>query len=293
MGAMFQRVLMNAPIADTNTQINQKHLFHLARIGIKHFTVKIVGIFFLVKVMHLKTLIPRRSISPCFLLQKITMNWVNSFENYFSVKSTAVDAPYLIIEGECRYLQALGGVRFALSATKHKKFFNQQGCMVYDDFDVVSFLVTDWIKIQDSLEMMFNLLTGCPIRSLQILSYLRGNTIPTHEFALYLYIKHKIIFVNRFNYPIKHKKRCSQLKNIEKMINNLNSDCHFLIVGDREYKKIYKSPKVIEIGKVVHPSGVVLNTHRKDYFRTWYQLNDKGLKYNTANFSLRNFSRLS
>jgi hypothetical protein len=67
MVVMFQRVLMNVPIEDTSIQINQKNLFRLARIMKKPLTVMIAGIFFLGKVTHLKTLIQRRSISPCFL----------------------------------------------------------------------------------------------------------------------------------------------------------------------------------------------------------------------------------
>lgn len=67
MVAMFQQVLMNVLIADTSIQINQKHLFHLARIGIKLLTVKMVGIFFLGKAMHLRILIQGRSITSCFL----------------------------------------------------------------------------------------------------------------------------------------------------------------------------------------------------------------------------------
>ncbi|MGY3806290.1 hypothetical protein ACWNG8_03970 [Aeromonas veronii] len=144
------------------------------------------------------------------------MNWITSFENEFDIISGNETIPYLIIEGECRYLQALGGIRFAFSAKKYKSFFNRNGCTVYDNFDVVSFLVTNWIKVQDSLEMLFNLLTGSPIKSLKMLSYLREKNIPPQEFSLYLYQSHKIILINRFNYPLKHKKRKSHLSHIKK-----------------------------------------------------------------------------
>ncbi|MBQ4665335.1 hypothetical protein [Aeromonas hydrophila] len=220
------------------------------------------------------------------------MHWITLFEEEFSIIRDEKIKPYLIIEGECRYLQALGGIRFALSAKKYKSFFNRNGCTVYDNFDVVSFLVTNWIKIQDSLEMLFNLLTGDPVKSLKMLSYLREKSIPTEEFSLYLYQSHKIILINRFNYPPKHKKRKSQRLHIISMIKSLNSQCHYLIVGDRPHLSISSIGNVIEIGKIIHPSGVVLNNYRKEYFRTWYQLNDNACKYKTSNFSLLNFKRL-
>ncbi|MFM5538440.1 hypothetical protein ACET8U_12245 [Aeromonas veronii] len=220
------------------------------------------------------------------------MNWITSFEKEFDIISGNETIPYLIIEGECRYLQALGGIKFAFSAQKNKSFFNRNGCTVYDNFDVVSFLVTNWIKVQDSLEMLFNLLTGSPIKSLKMLSYLREKNIPTKEFSLYLYQSHKIILINRFNYPHKHKKRKSQLSHIKEMIKGLNSQCHYLMVGDRLHQSISSIKNVAEIGKIIHPSGVNLNNYRKDYFRTWYQLDDKACKYKTSNFSLLNFKRL-
>ncbi|MBL0455327.1 hypothetical protein [Aeromonas veronii] len=220
------------------------------------------------------------------------MNWITSFEKEFAIISGDKTIPYLIIEGECRYLQALGGIRFAFSAQKNKSFFNQHSCTVYDNFDVVSFLVTNWIKIQDSLEMLFNLLTGDPVKSLKMLSYLREKNIPTKEFSLYLYQSHKIILINRFNYPLKHKKRKSQLPHITKMINSLNSQCHYLIVGNRPHKLISSIGNVAEIGKIIHPSGVNLNNYQKKYFRIWYQLNNNACTYRTSNFSLLNFKRL-
>jgi hypothetical protein len=220
------------------------------------------------------------------------MDWIDSFEKIFSIIETDRNSPYLIIEGECRYVQKLNGVGFAVLVGQNQQFFNQQNCNVYDNFDVISFIVNSWIKIQDSLEMIFNLLTGCSVKSLQMLSYLRQHNIPVNEFVLYLYQHHKIILINRFTYPSNNTNRKSQLTAIKKMIQNLNSNCHFLIVGDREHTAISKINNVIAIGKVVHPSGVVLNNFDVDYFRTWYQLDDNACKYKTTNFSLSNFKRL-
>ncbi|SHO21447.1 Regulator for rbs operon [Moritella viscosa] len=77
------------------------------------------------------------------------LKWVDEFENKFSVKKTEESQPFLIIEGECRYLQKVGETKLALEVDGIKDVFKQNDCTVYNKFDVVSFLVKDWIKIQD------------------------------------------------------------------------------------------------------------------------------------------------
>ncbi len=57
---------------------------------------------------------------------------------------------------------------------------------LYNSFDKAAFLVRDWVKIQSSLEMIFNLLCGSSIKSLEMLAWLRKNQICPIEFAEYL-----------------------------------------------------------------------------------------------------------
>ncbi len=221
------------------------------------------------------------------------LGWVEQFEIEFSIKKIEENQPFLIIEGECRYLQAVGGKALAIEVAEVKQFFNQNGCTAYDEFDVVSFLVKDWIKIQDSLEMLFNLVTGDFKRSLRVLSYLRYNDIPAHEFALYLYSSRRIVLVNRFTHPAGNERRESQLPDIKKLIGMvIKVDCHVLIVGDRGYEELENLEHVVELGRVLHPSGVVLNMHSADYYKTWYQFDDKVCRYTTDGFSLSNFHRI-
>ena len=221
------------------------------------------------------------------------LSWIEEFETKFCITQNH-DEFYIIIEGECRYLQQLDKTNFAVVMDSNiKKFFNTQNCSIYNEFDVISFLVTDWIKIQDSLEMIFNLLTSSSTRSLNILSYLREHKILAHEFAFYLYNYHKIIFLNRFTHPKKNVNRVSQLDKINKLLENLNNKCYYLIVGNREYKNLNKNTNILELAVVYHPSGAVLNINNTKYFKTWYKFDDKECTYKTDNFKLLNFSRLS
>jgi len=120
----------------------------------------------------------------------------------------------------------------------------------------VAFLVTDWIKIQDSLEMIFNLLTGDSVRSLKVLSYLRKEQIPAHEFACYLYENYNLILINRFN-----NNNNSQYSNLMTFINfnnNNNINIKFLMVGkERNILVKVASPFKIVKGDKPNKSYVV------------------------------------
>ena len=215
------------------------------------------------------------------------MSWVKDFEEKFMIPNHNKDCPYLIIEGEQPYLQKINNNNIAVVIDDHiKKFFKKAKCEFYNNFDVVAFLVNDWIKIQDSLEMIFNLLTGNRYKSLQMLSYLRTKQIPAYQFACYLYSKHKIILINRYSFS--NGKRTSQLELIKTLIKKL-SNVHILIVGDRACKSL---SKIATIGRVVHSSGLVLNKMPEDYYNTWYLLNDNCVRDRADNFSLGSFNRL-
>ena len=58
-----------------------------------------------------------------------------------------------VIIGEQPYKQSLNGISFAVDGTKSI-------VPIYKTTGNISFLVSDWIKVQDSLEMIFNLLFG-------------------------------------------------------------------------------------------------------------------------------------
>ncbi|GJQ61092.1 MAG: hypothetical protein SCALA702_01450 [Melioribacteraceae bacterium] len=217
------------------------------------------------------------------------MNWTTEFENFFCILPLDESAPYLIIEGEQPYRQILNDKRLAVEIDENlKNYLQQNSCDVYDEFDSVAFLVRDWIKIQDSLEMLFNLMTGNSHKSLAVLSYLRTKQIPINEFVLYLYNHRKIILVNRFKFPLNKSVRKSQLMALKRIIQKLNN-VHLLVVGNRACKFLRKK---VSLGNAIHTSGVVLNNFPEQYYRTWYLFNDDNLKEKSENFSLRLFSRL-
>ncbi|NOH86067.1 hypothetical protein F0249_20075 [Vibrio sp. 03-59-1] len=164
---------------------------------------------------------------------------------------------------------------------------------VYSEFNEVAFLVNQWIKIQDSLEMVFNLISGNSTRSLEILAYLRRNLISSYEFATYLFVHRRVVLVNRFTDAKSNPStRYSQLNKIKELVSDLEYPCHYLIVGERPKTTIEKWSNVLEVGVVYHTSGVVLNNYSNEYYETWYALNDQACKDKTPNFSLRNFQRL-
>jgi hypothetical protein len=78
------------------------------------------------------------------------MDWIKKFENEFGLnsKNKKKDKILKIIIGESSYKQELNGTEFKVNSKKPP----------FKDFECISFLVNDWIKVQDSLEMMFNLL---------------------------------------------------------------------------------------------------------------------------------------
>ncbi|MCC3859404.1 hypothetical protein IB289_23950 [Vibrio parahaemolyticus] len=213
-------------------------------------------------------------------------SWVSEFESTFSISPLEEHAPYAFIEGECRYLQSLGSIELVVKVPHSE-------CGLYSEFSEVAFLVNQWVKIQDSLEMLFNLLTGNSTKSLEMLSYLRKNQIPSYEFALYLSDCRKVVLVNRFTGSKSDRStRNSQLNKIKALILRLNSPCHYLIVGDRAKTAIENLRSVLQLGVVYHTSGVVLNNYSSEYHNTWYLLDDEACKYTSANFSLRTFQRL-
>lgn len=207
--------------------------------------------------------------------------WKSGFESEFNIQPNT-NNQLLIIEGQQPYKQTLNSNN-SLCVTIPQPLNNS----FYSGFDHIAFLVSDWIKIQDSLEMIFNLLTGDSERSLMVLSYLRKNRIPATEFAFYLEHIHKLVLINRKNiqgnlispHTIKEIKNAKRTKPV-----------HFLGVGDRGYKRIKSNSSAF--GEAIHPSGVNLNNHPADYYDTWYKLDNSKIENKTNNFDIELFSVL-
>ena len=75
-------------------------------------------------------------------------DWENKFEEIFELKDSDTSELKVII-GQQPYKIKLNDVKFEVSHFIYP--YNKLG-------NSVAFLVTNWIKIQDSLEMIFNLL---------------------------------------------------------------------------------------------------------------------------------------
>lgn len=206
--------------------------------------------------------------------------WIKNFEEKNNIGKTK-NVDYKIIIGEKPYLQGLNNKHFAVEVTKdslYKKY----------EFNNIAFLVNDWIKVQDSLEMIFNLIFADSTRSLRAISYLRENHIDAEEFGIYLFENHKIILINREKILVSNK----TIYPYENLIKELEkkSKVQVLFVGGDLPKKKYTDKT--KIGSVIHPSGVNLNfeDRREKYYSVWYEHNNE--KVTTLDghiFNLKNF----
>lgn len=193
--------------------------------------------------------------------------WEKSFEDTFKLKNEDTNELKIII-GQEPYKCELNGIKFKVSSSICP--YNYLGYSV-------SFLVTDWIKIQDSLEMVFNLLFKNTVNSIKVLSYLRENKdkITAEQFANYLYRKYSIVLTNN-----SIDNDSDNIENIKKLIERLDKPTYLLIVGNsasESFDKMDKSKMNIKgYAKFIHPSGQVLGNPccRERYFNNWYNLKD-------------------
>ena len=205
------------------------------------------------------------------------MDWIIDFEKLFLIKPTS-DDKFKIIVGQQRYLQKLGETDFVI---EQNDLLNS----IYDAFPEVAFLVNDWIKVQDSLEMIFNLLTGSSSRSLEMLSYLRSRKVSVIEFTNYLLEERNVLLVNRnklipkLSNPNKYDKERLDSE-IRAVVESINSDkrlpVHVLFVGKNQFKiKSSVTGITNKVGRIIHSSGVNLNKRSDEYYSIWYKQEDR------------------
>lgn len=215
--------------------------------------------------------------------------WVADFETEFKIKTKRENInKFFIIEGLKPYKQSLGGKVFMVNVPSQsliKSLINSR--YITYAYKEVAFLVDDWVKIQDSLEMCFNLMSGSSHKSIRILSYLRMNNISAWEFAVYLESKHNLMLINRQDDSGK-----SLMGNTSKLLSNLKSayKIHFLMVGSREFKTIMNNVNVL--GQCIHPSGVNLNNNGDLYHKIWYQRDNSSVVNHLGSINLHDFSVL-
>lgn len=189
-------------------------------------------------------------------------NWEKDFEEILKLKNSDSNELKVII-GQQPYKIKLKDVNFEVSSFIYP--YNKLG-------NSVAFLVTNWIKIQDSLEMVFNLLFKNNINGLKALCFLRENNVDAQQFAQYLYRKYSIILTNS-----RLSNDLDNMKNIKKLVKEIDKPTYFLLVGDiarKDYMRVMKDEKIQGVAHLIHPSGMVLNNGRNSnkYYKNWYSL---------------------
>lgn len=187
------------------------------------------------------------------------------------IEPNTTDLKFII--GQSPYKQKLGSkpLKVSVNATTNP---------VYNNFSEVAFLVNDWVKVQDSLEMIFNLLCT-PNKSLEMISYLKSNNISPIEFTNFLFERFKIVLVNHFD-----SNNNSQQNIISNLIKRYSScNIYVLFVGKKASFQLPQNIS-IEAARALHSSGNVLNTNSSGYYETWYKLNNSALKDRSPNFTL-------
>jgi len=198
------------------------------------------------------------------------MAWIDDFEDEFNIHAQSDE--FKLIIGIRPYKQKLGNKKLAVDITNT---FLQN--TLYNGFDKVAFLVRDWVKIQSSLEMIFNLLSGSSIKSLEILAWLRGNKIPPIEFAKYLLNAHNLMLVNKKD----SKGNCisSKITTLVRKINSRNQKINILFAGKYFLDELVENNGIKnDLGWVYHPSSNNLNNFSKIYNNIWYNFNQKEVK---------------
>ena len=206
--------------------------------------------------------------------------WIENFEKFLlkplneefkeknlNLKINKNKTELKIILGQEPYKQELGGISLEAVSTLSP----------YIELNnTIAFFTTKWIKIQHSLEMIFNLLFNGNVNGTKALAYLREEKIDVEEFANYLYKDFNIILINENN----------NRRNIKKFIKNENKDTYLLLVGYASqdfYKVLNESQRKFDqevAGKIkgvinfIHPSGYNLNieTASNKLYKNWYKL---------------------
>lgn len=187
--------------------------------------------------------------------------WKSEFEGEFkSLLKPKDNSKLRIIIGEKPYKQKLNNIGFKVVSNNSP--YNQLG-------NYVGFFVSDWIKVQDSLEMIFNLLFNGNKNSIRVLSFLRNNNIKADEFADYINKNYSIILTN-----ITNKNKYDNYSNINKFIKSQGKQvCYCLVGKNAQYK--FKNVALMNKVEFIHPSGVNLNTQNGVYYSDWYTLKNK------------------
>jgi len=204
---------------------------------------------------------------------------MESFWQNFQLKASCKNSIKIII-GQEPYKQSLNNITFNVVPIKSR-------VAIYNDLNNIAFLVSEWIKIQDSLEMIFNLLFGSSL-SIEAISYLKKHSITPQDFAESLYYNANILLLNRM---VRGQDKQQLIINF---IEGQTIQVHTLFVGKKSLQGFRKSTNLNKNSALaIHPSGVNLNNHNQKirYADNWYtcigdQLNNVGSNFDFNEFKI-------
>lgn len=188
-----------------------------------------------------------------------------------------------IIIGQQPYKQQLNNINFSVNPTT-------SSVTLYQQLNNIAFLVNDWIKIQDSLEMVFNLLFGKD-EAIPALALLKKKNITPSAFAESLFFKTGTLFVNRFIGDVDQKKI---ILSFIKDPTYKNYTIYVLFTGEKAFKNFGALPTNVSKAKAIHPSSVNLNITNKinrqqTYTDCWYLCNNNSLVLKDQSFNISLF----
>ena len=170
---------------------------------------------------------------------------MESFWENFQLKASCKNSIKIIL-GQEPYKQSLNSTIFNVVPT-------ESSVTIYNNLNNISFLVSEWIKIQDSLEMIFNLLFGSS-RSIEAICYLKKHLISPQDFAESLWKNSNVLLVNRM------VNGQDQQRLIINFIAQQTIKVHILFVGDKSLHGFRKTTTISNHSALaIHPSGINLN----------------------------------
>ncbi|ATB42826.1 hypothetical protein CYFUS_008305 [Cystobacter fuscus] len=204
-------------------------------------------------------------------------NAMDDFWRRFPLRQGVLDRVKIII-GQEPYRQSFGNRRLAVdSRSSTHSFYRELGC--------VGFLVGDWIKIQDSLEMLFNLLFRHEC-ALSALDFLRSNRIDPVSFADSLWDRAGVALFNR---TVDGEDKGVDIWCFARGQAEVSQEVLMLFAGE---KAAHQFPGVCSNCKsavAIHPSGVNLNNDPVKYSNTWYRCDENALRVVNGGFRLDEF----
>lgn len=185
----------------------------------------------------------------------------HSFRDQFPFVSD-VQEQWKIIVGQRPYMQRVGDIELEVSSCS-------SSVEVYRQIGHIPFLVSEWIKVPDSLEMLFNVLFGYE-RSLHALAVLRSEHISPVDFADFLWLEANVALFNMYGHDGATNKSVIS-EHMQATARYSPGHVHVLLVGKAAARAFPKRAADITYVEAIHPSGVnLLNCDlRERYYNDW------------------------